>query len=167
MLTHMGEYLVGSYLKLIEGCDVVDYNVRPPGGGLKGLGELDVIGLNFKTNTAYFCEVTTHITGLLYVNNKETVDRINRKHKRQQEYAKEYRDNFKNHRFMFWSPRVSRGYITENLTKTETLELVINGDYGLKVNELRTLAKTYTHDTQNPFFRTLQILEHMNEWPVE
>lgn len=27
----MGEYLVGAYLKLVEGCDVVDYGVRTPG----------------------------------------------------------------------------------------------------------------------------------------
>ena len=33
------EYVVGAYLKLEEECDFVDFNVRPPGGGLKGLGE--------------------------------------------------------------------------------------------------------------------------------
>lgn len=167
MLTHVGEYLVGSYLKLIEDCDIVDYNVRPPGGGLKGLGELDVIGLNFKTDTAYFCEVTTHIKGLLYVSNEETVDRIARKHRRQIEYASQYRDNFKNHKFMFWSPRVPRGYITKKLSQISTLQLIINGEYTSRVNQLRSLAKEYTHDTQNPVFRMLQILEHLNEWPVE
>ena len=40
-------YIVGAYLKLIEGCDVIDYNVRPPGGGMAGLSELDVVGLDF------------------------------------------------------------------------------------------------------------------------
>ena len=45
MLTDVGEYLVGAYLQLFENCDFVDYNVRPPGGGMKGLGELDVVGL--------------------------------------------------------------------------------------------------------------------------
>ena len=57
MSAEMGEYLVGAYLQLEEQCDVVSFNVRPPGGGLKGLEELDVIGLNFKTSTAYLCEV--------------------------------------------------------------------------------------------------------------
>ena len=52
MLTDVGEFIVGAHLQLIEGCDFIDYNVRHPGGGLKGLGELDVIGLNFRTNTA-------------------------------------------------------------------------------------------------------------------
>jgi hypothetical protein len=38
-MTEIGKYLVGAYLK-IEGCEYVDYNVHPPGAGLKGLGEL-------------------------------------------------------------------------------------------------------------------------------
>jgi len=42
MLTDIGEFIVGAHLQLIEECDFVDYNVRPPGGGLKGLSELDV-----------------------------------------------------------------------------------------------------------------------------
>ena len=56
MLTDIGEFIVGAHLQLIEECDFIDYNVRPPGGGLKGLGELDVVGLNFNSNTAYLCE---------------------------------------------------------------------------------------------------------------
>lgn len=47
MATEMGEYLVGAYLKLVEGCDFVDYNVRVPGGGMAGLNELDVVGIHF------------------------------------------------------------------------------------------------------------------------
>jgi hypothetical protein len=64
MATEMGEYLVGAYLKLVLGCGVVDYNARPPGGGLMGLGELDVIGLDFANERAYLCEVTTHLDGV-------------------------------------------------------------------------------------------------------
>jgi hypothetical protein len=52
MLTEIGEYIVGAYLQLCEECDVVDYNARPPGGGLVGLEELDVVGFNFKTDSA-------------------------------------------------------------------------------------------------------------------
>ena len=164
MLTDIGEFIVGAYLQLIEECDVVDYNVRPPGGGLEGLGELDVVGLNFSTNTIFFCEVTTHIRGLLYKNNQETVERITKKHIRQIEYAKKYKDNFTNHRFMFWSPYVPRGYITKNLGNLGQLELIINGDYKNRVGELRQLAKHTTHDARNPFFRMLQIIEHMKDW---
>jgi hypothetical protein len=161
MTTEMGEYIVGSYLKMILGCDHVDYNVRPSGGGLKSLGELDVIGLNFETDTAYICEVTTHIRGLLYVSNQETVARIKRKHERQKEYAREQLHRFSNHKFMFWSPVVPVGHITSTLAEVNSLELVINKSYADCVDQLTKLSAEITHDTGNPFFRTLQILSHM------
>jgi len=66
MNAEMGEYLVGAYLEFVEECDFVAYNVRHPGEGLKALGEVDVLGLNFKKRTAYLCEVATHILGFLY-----------------------------------------------------------------------------------------------------
>lgn len=163
MLTDVGEFIVGAYLQLIEECDFIDYNVRPPGGGLEGLGELDVVGLNFKSDTAYLCEVTTHIRGVLYKNNQETVNRIKKKHKRQIEYANKYLKNFKNHKFMFWSPVVPIGYITDHLKKIESLELVINGEYKNRIKQLRLLARKTTHDVRNPFFRMLQILEHLRD----
>jgi len=161
MLTDVGEFIVGAHLQLIEKCDFIDYNVRPPGGGLKGLGELDVVGLSFKSNTAYLCEVTTHIRGLLYKNNQETINRIKKKHDRQIEYANKYLKNFKNHRFMFWSPIVPIGYITAHLQEIEGLELVINGEYKQRIEQLRLLARNTTHDARNPFFRMLQIMEHL------
>ena len=161
MLTDIGEFIVGAHLQLIEGCDFVDYNVRPPGGGLEGLGELDVIGLNFDANTAFLCEVTTHIRGLLYKNNQETVRRIKRKYERQRKYAAKHLTNFKYHKFMLWSPVVPVGYVTEHLAVVEGLELVINGEYKNRIEQLRELAANTTHDARNPFFRMLQIMEHL------
>lgn len=163
MLTDIGEYFVGAYLQLCEECDVVDYNVRPPGGGLDGLGELDVIGFNFKSDTVFLCEVTTHIRGLLYKNNSETVDRIARKHERQKTYAKKYLSNFKSHHYQFWSPVVPRGYITEHLAKLDGLEMIINGSYKQRIEELKVKAAKETHDARNPVFRVLQILERMRD----
>ncbi len=163
MLTDIGEFIVGAYLQLIEECDVVDYNVRPPGGGLAGLSELDVVGINFKNDTAYICEVTTHIRGVLYKNNSTTVERIKKKHRRQKEYATKYLTKFQTKKYMFWSPVVPRGYITEHLGKMKDLELVINGIYKQKIEELRALAAKTTHDARNPFFRMLQIMEHMRD----
>lgn len=163
MLTDIGEFIVGAHLQLIQECDFIDYNVRPPGGGLKGLGELDVVGLNFNSNTAYLCEVTTHIRGVLYKNNQETVSRIKKKYERQKDYAKKYLTNFKSHKFMFWSPVVPVGYITEHLEEIEGLELVINGEYKKRIEQLRLLARKTTHDAKNPFFRMLQIIEHMRD----
>ncbi len=162
MKTDIGEYIVGAYLKLIEECDVIDYNVRPTGGGVKGLGELDVIGMNFKTDTVFICEVTTHLNGLLYgQGNAGTVKKIQDKHQRQQEYAKEFLSQFKHKQFMFWSPRVPKGAITNEISQIPDLELIINEEYSKRVDELRALARTTTSDCGNVFFRTLQILEHL------
>lgn len=162
MITDVGEYLVGAYLQLINNCDVVDYNVRPPGGGLEGLGELDVIGLDLKQQKAYVCEVTTHIRGVLYKDNQTTVVRIKKKHERQKSYAEKYLSQFQCE-FMFWSPVVPVGYITKHLAEIDGLQLVINGRYKNCINHLQNLAESTTHDARNPVFRVLQILKHMRD----
>ena len=158
MPTEIGEYLVGAYLKLIEGCDFVDYNVRPPGGGLEGLGELDVVGFHFKTNTAFLCEVTTHITDLLYKDNRTTVERVKKKYQRQKEYAQKYLKPFEHHVFMFWSPVVPKGYLTIHLAEIEGLQLIINAEYKRRVESLLEKARKEKQNTGNPVFRVFQIL---------
>lgn len=163
MKTDIGEYIVGAYLKLIYKCDVVDYNVKPPVDGLRALEELDVIGLDFNNNIAYLCEVTTHLGGTLYKNNAYTVTKINQKHTRQKKYAKKYLKQFKKHVFMFWSPICPVGYITENLEKIKDFQLIINFEYTKRIEELRKLAKETEKDTNNPFFRILQILERLRK----
>jgi len=159
--TDIGEYAVGAYLKIIKKCDFVDYNVRSPGGGLEGLNELDVVGLDFKNKTAYLCEVTTHIRGVLYKDNITTVNKINIKYKRQKKYANKHLSDFPKRYFMIWSPVVPKGYITKELEKIDGLELVINKKYAQCIDELRLKAKELTNDVGNPFFRMLQILEHL------
>ncbi|QHE51691.1 hypothetical protein [Pontibacillus sp. HMF3514] len=161
MQTDIGEYIVGAYLKSIKGCDFVDYNVRIPGGGLRGLSELDVIGLDLKNNIAYLCEVTTHIRGLYYGNNQQTVEKIKQKHGVQKEYADMMLQNFPEKVYMFWSPYVPVGYMTEHLGEIDSLELVINQDYTACVEEMKQLASENTNDLGNPFLRVLQILEHL------
>ena len=161
MATDIGEYIIGAYLKLITGCNVIDYNVRVPGGGLEGLNELDVIGLDFQHQIAYVCEVTTHLRGTLYKDNPPTVMRILAKHQRQRSYAEAHLALFPVRHYMFWSPYVPAGYIIEGLKQAPELTLVINKQYSACVQELRDLARTTTYDANNPFFRTLQILEHL------
>ena len=163
MKTEIGEYIVGAYLKIIKRCNFVDYNIRPPGGGREGLNELDVVGLDFKNETAYLCEATTHIRGVLYKDNKTTVQRIKKKYERQKKYAKNYRSNFPEWHFMFWSPVVPRGYITSELGRIRGLELVINEEYTQRIDELKEKARELTNDVGNPFFRMLQILEHLRK----
>ncbi len=162
MRPEVGEELVGAYLKVIEGCDVVSYNARPPGGGIQGLEELDVVGLRFRDNTAFLCEVTTHIGGLLYKDNRTTVDRIKAKHARQKKYARRELKSFGTKCFQFWSPNVPKGYITRNLAELEPgLELVINGEYARRVGQLREVARARKNNEGNDAFRLLQILEHL------
>ena len=161
MITDVGEYLVGAYLQLIERCDFVQYNVRPPHGGLEGLGELDVVGFNFATKTAYLCEVTTHIRGLLYGSNQETVQKLKDKHERQKAYALKYLTNFEHLVFQFWSPVVPVGFITTELAKFPELKLVINDEYTRCVRQLQELAGSVTYDARNPVFRLLQILANL------
>jgi hypothetical protein len=160
MNTEMGEYIFGACLKLLRECVFIDYNVRRPGGGLAGINEIDVIGLDFKTKTAYLCEVTTHLEGLLYGSSANaTVERIGKKYDRLRSYAKECLSEFTPH-FMFWSP-VVRWSVESELRKIKGLEMVINKDYADYVAALKELAKKGTHDTGNPAFRLLQILGHL------
>lgn len=161
MTAEMGEYAVGAYLRVVIGCDVIDYNVRRIEGGMEGLDEIDVIGLHFEEKTAYLCEVTTHIRGLNYGSNEETVERVKRKYRKLREYAKIYLSDFPTQHYMFWSPIVPVGYITENLKKIRGLELILNEEYTARINELREEAKIMSNDAVNPFFRVLQILERL------
>lgn len=164
MNAEMGELLVGAYLQLIEGCDVVSYNVRAPGGKLAGLNELDVVGLRFADNTAYLCEVTTHIAGVLYgANYDSTLKRITDKFEKQKAYAAKYLENFDRHVFQFWSPCVPVGHLTERLGQISGLDVVINGEYKSRVNMLRAKARREKQTTGNDAFRMLQILEAMRD----
>ena len=168
MNAEMGELLVGAYLQLIEGCDFVGYNVRTPGGKLAGLNELDVVGLRFADNTAYLCEVTTHIGGTLYGSgNESTLKTIQTKFEKQKVYAAKYLENFDRHVFQFWAPRVPVGYLTERLAEIDGLEVVINGEYKQRVDLLRHKARKEMQPTGNDAFRMLQILEAMRDKPGE
>ena len=160
--TEMGEFMVGAYLNVVEGCNFVDYNVHPPGGGLKGLEELDVVGLNFDSKVAYLCEVTTHIRSLLYKDRQTTIKRVRDKFQRQRAYASDWLAFMEKHKYMFWSPVVSKGLASE-LSQIDGLELVINQEYSRRVTQLREVAKRTTHNTGNPAFRILQILEHLKQ----
>lgn len=64
---------------------------------------------------------------------------------------------------MFWSPYVPVGILTKKLQKMKGLELFINGKYKKCIEELKQLAADTTHDAKNPFFRMLQIMEHLRD----
>ena len=159
MKTEIGEYVVGAYLKLILNCDVVDYNVRDrTGTRLQALGELDVIGLRFSDKTAFICEASTHVRGL-----QTTTEKIRDKHARQKSYAIQNLKDFTRHNFMLWSPRVTNKKTLNELAEIKTLELVINENYTMKIDELIAYANENAGDTNNPFMRSLQLLEALKK----
>lgn len=161
MTAEVGEELVGAYLAEILKCDHVSYNVRPPGGGLEGLDEIDVVGLRFQDKTAFLCEVATNILGYMRKSPANSAIRISKKLAGQKRYAHSHLASFPNRHFMFWSPRISSRELLDRLGKIPNLELIINADYSARVIELRRSAKVDGHPTSNSAYRMLQILEHL------
>lgn len=156
-MPEMGEYVVGAYLLLEKGCDGLMYNVRRPEWGNK---ELDIIAFRTSTMTAYLCEVTTHLDGLVIGNSaKSTFDKIARKHELQKEYATNSLSAF-SPVYMFWSP-VVYPKVHAMLQELEQLDLVVNEKYSSYVACIRKHAKRTTKNHDNDFMRALQILEHL------
>lgn len=163
MKTESGEYIVGAYLKLVDGCDVIDYNVRPRERGLRGLAELDVIGIRFNDSCVYLAEVTTHLDGLLYGGTSTTIEKLRDKFLRQKSYADANLSVFKNKVYQFWSPIVRPIVMRQlsGLAQEHGVELIVNQDYTRRMDALLDLAGDGTKDYGNPVFRTLQILQHL------
>jgi len=157
MPTEAGEYIVGAYLQRIHRCGIVLYNVRPPGGPLEGLRELDVIGLNLPEKKAYVCEVTTH----LHTMRPQMLDKMPAKHQQQRKYAAAHLVGFEV-RYMLWSPLVTRTQ-ADKLRVIGFDEVVVNKDFTKAVDELKAIATATKHDTGNHFMRTLQILAHLRK----
>jgi hypothetical protein len=164
--TEAGEYIVGAYLQYKYDCDIVLYNERQRGGKLARLPELDVVGINLAKREAILCEVTTHILGMMIKDVPTTIQKLKDKHKAQRDYAANRLQKF-DVRYMFWSPVLSSRKLIAALSELVGVEIVINGEYKRRVAELRAIAKASTHETGNPFMRTLQILEHLRDDEVE
>ena len=162
-MTEMGEYLVGAYLKLVLDCNLAIYNQR-----IEKQREIDVIGLNTKRSVAYLCEVATHLEGLNYgESNEHTIKTLFKKIKAFHEYGEKNLPGMKTI-CMLWSPYVPVGYLTDSLAEMEKqfnfeVEFVINEKYASEVNELRKRAKKETKKSGEPFYRALQILEHLRQ----
>lgn len=164
MAVDIGEELVGAYLTEIEECDHVLHNVRAPGGGQRGLKELDIIGLKFSNNTAYLCEVTTHLEGLLIGKGYEsTIKKIREKHEWQVEYAQKQLRAF-TPVYQFWSPWVPEGALLRGLEQISGLQLVVNSEYTRRVEKLKAKAREHKPSpTSNMAYRLIQILEHLKQ----
>lgn len=164
MRTETGEYIVGAYLEYVEKCDLVLYNVRPSAKGRDGQAEFDVVGLKMKDKKAILCEVTTHIRGLLYVNEAKTEDRLKAKMWRLKDYAGIYLGEF-TREFMFWSPVVKGRYLLDAMgrLREDGVQVIVNEEYANRVQALADEAAKETRLLNNPFMRSLQILTHLRK----
>jgi hypothetical protein len=163
----IGESLVGAYLRHIVGCDVIVYNSF----FVDRQGEIDVVGLQQGTpGTAWLCEVTTHIGGLLLIRGgKDVTERVIReKLSRLHDFAKmTFPDH--EHRYEWWSPRVPVGKMTEGMhliaeewaAEGRQLSFVMNKDYTERVRALVSHARRNSSTTNEPAYRMLQILTRL------
>lgn len=164
-MTEMGEFVVGAYLRMVNGCTLIVYNQKPFEEKGK-FEEIDVIGINPSEKKIYLCGVVTHLRGMLYSGgNKETLRKLKKKFKVVKKYSESIFPDFRK-RIMLWSPYVPKGILTKGLEDIQNdlkinIELVINEVYTRKIDELRDKAKEDTKDRGEPFYRALQILEHL------
>lgn len=171
-----GEEVVGEYLKLILGCDFVEYNLYTP----DVQGEIDVVGINPKQKIVYICEVATHlITGLQYVKNQQpdNVDRFIKNFRKNVQYANKYFHEYEKH-FMLWSPIVkNQGPQAKNNQLRDIneikqalydefnvqLEPIINEEYAICLSQLRQYAANETKELKSPILRLMQIEERLTK----
>jgi hypothetical protein len=171
-----GEELVGEYLKVILGCDFIEYNLYTP----DIQGEIDVVGINAINKVVYICEVATHlITGLQYVkNNKpDNVDRFYKKFSKNIQYANKYFPEYEKH-YQLWSPIVKdqkKGSkhnqmrdiesIVQNIKRdyNVTIDPMINEKYASCLSELRNFAASESKELKSPILRLLQIEEKLKK----
>jgi hypothetical protein len=60
-MQNLGEEIAGEYLKVIKGCEFIEYNLYTPDvqGKIDVVG-IDVVGIDVKNKKLYVCEVATH-----------------------------------------------------------------------------------------------------------
>lgn len=162
MAQDIGESLVGSYLRYIEGCELVVYNTHTPGVQ----GEIDVIALKQgRPRVVWLCEVITHVRGVLYSGGYTgTVTKIRDKVERARDFAAATFPD-EQHRYEIWSPVVPSGQVTlfEELEREfDSAELdlrfVVNDVYAERVQQLIEHARRSASATSEPAYRLLQIL---------
>ena len=183
-----GELLVGAYLRVIEGCEIVTYNQRSHDPGIQL--EVDVLGIRGTENgqVVYVCEVVTHLNGLHYSGTPSTetwaeygnasyqysLEQIWQKFWDDWEYVTDVFDEADSYRFQLWSPLV-RGNRDEQFllgglhdlaekfedNTGKSLDLIVNERYSENIDILRERARETDKPYGEPGFRMVQILENL------
>ncbi|MDR5672460.1 hypothetical protein RH858_04760 [Halalkaliarchaeum sp. AArc-GB] len=184
--TQIGELIVGSYLRIIQDCELVSYNQRSKDAGRQM--EIDVLGVESQSGeqTVYACEVVTHLHGTLYSGTPDegwwnkygnegyqyTLNRLWEKFEEDLDLLKDVFDDADNYRLQFWSPVVPKGTLPEGFEEMqerfrdkhgEDIEVLINEDYTVKIRELEKEAARTKKSYDEPAFRFLQVLQHLRE----
>lgn len=153
----IGESLVGAYLKHIVGCDVVLFNTH-----LADVqGELDVVGVKTMedgSQRVWLVEVTTHLLGMLYKTQNDTVTKVLEKKRRAEQFASKLFDAAEI-TFEVWSPIVSSG--TVKGLESAGISLICNEHYTDRINALAEHASKSTQTTGDDGYRLLQLLTHL------
>jgi len=164
----VGEYGVGAFLQFVEGCDYVLYN-QPTG---REQGEMDVIGIRYADRVVFVCETAFHLRGLRYVAKKTepgpgtsaraVIDRMCKKFRRSSEAVPRMFPDY-SPRYQFWtmksSPDINNRWpqVCEQLGFA--VEFIHGQEFIERMRQLREQARRDKHYVDNPFYRTLQILE--------
>ena len=179
MSHNIGEEIVGTYLKVIKGCEFVDYNINTT----ESQGEIDVIGVDNINKKVYICEVAIHLeTGLQYTNlvtkRPDNTSRLISKFEKDAHYARQRFENFENI-FMFWSPIVkapknetrynqltsvkdAQTYLKEK--SNIDLILVVNEDFQKCLEELKDYSWQQSQELKTPVLRLMQIEEKLRRF---
>lgn len=182
----LGELIVGAYLRIIRGCEIVSYNQRSEEAGDQM--EMDVLGIRSEDGqqTVYGCEVITHLNGMRYSGtpdtdeweefgnetHQNTIERIWKKFNEDYRLITKTFDDADEYELEVWSPVVPEGNRTEGLEELRRRfekehenpqirpKIIINGEYSDRVEKLQERASETEKRYEEPAFRFLQILEH-------
>ncbi|PCI25758.1 hypothetical protein COB57_00935 [Candidatus Peregrinibacteria bacterium] len=173
-MPNIGEEICGEYLKNIEGCDFITYNITNP----DIQGEIDVIGIKLLKKEIYVCESAVHTGGLQYVSHNRPDDyaRFLSKFNKDIQYAKKYFNDYVI-KLMLWSPVVKvtpkAKYNTyEELQRLKKeiqlkhnleLQLIINEAYSQALLDLKNYVKTQTAMMTSPVMRVFQIEQSLEK----
>ena len=151
-MTDIGEYFVGAYLEQFLSCEIVVYNVTD--NNFHTQNEIDVIGISMKNNSAYLCEVKTHITGFNKTGRTDRVKLINSQFAAMNDYAKRNLSNMRKCEKMFWALKVTNKDLLQALNNNyASKNIFINNEYTDAMKRLANHAEKSTSEYKNPFLR--------------
>jgi len=173
-MQNIGEELAGEYLRYFEKCDFITYNTINP----LIQGEIDVIGMNLKTKTVFYCEVAIHTGGLNYVTNKrpDNYNRFKSKFDKIIDYHKNFFNEYKI-QLMLWSPIVKNSPNAKYNAFAEIqklkntyqnlgydMDLIVNQSYLDCMKKLKSKAGELTACLDSSVMRLFQIQEYTERY---